>query len=189
MYSFNWIDYTIIGLIVFSTVISFFRGFTREIVSFFVWIFGILIALKFAGSLQIYFVTWTSSSMIRYIIAFLLLFFIVFMVGVLLNTLIHLFIEKVGLSITDRLLGVFFGVARGLVIVAVILMFVSVSSIQETTVVSESRLVPDFQPMVTWLNTFLPQEMKEFSEWVAIGSQNETLPAVSGGYNLDSESY
>lgn len=173
--SFNWVDYTIVGLVVFSTLISLFRGFTREVVSFIVWIFGVLIALKFAEPVQVYLQTWIHSSMLRYIVAFVLLFFIIFMGGVLINSIVHLFIRKAGLNVTDRLLGVFFGMARGLVIVGVLLMFVNVGNIQNTTVFAESRLAPDFKPIVSWLNIFLPQKMKEFSAWVAVGVESENL--------------
>ena len=173
-HSFNWVDYTIIGIVVFSTIISFFRGFVREAVSFVVWTIGVLVALRFADPLQLYFRghAWIHSPTLRYLIAFVALFLLILIVGVLINALIHSLVSKVGLSLMDRLIGIFFGAARGALIVAVLLMFAMVGNVHERGAIAQSRLATDFKPMVTWLNDFVPQRMKQFSHWVMGGDNS-----------------
>lgn len=166
IHSLNWVDYSILGIIVFSIIISFFRGFSREAVSLVVWVVGIMVALKFADPTSIFFKTWIASPTLRYIIAFATLFLIIFIAGILLNAAIHALVKKAGLSLTDRMLGVIFGAARGLLIVAVLLMFVSVGKVKDGTYLTQSRLALKFKPMVVWLNAFLPTQMKGFSQWV-----------------------
>lgn len=168
LHGLNWVDYTIIGIVVFSIIISFFRGFVREAVSLVVWVVGVLIALRFADPLQMYFKAnaWIHSPTLRYVIAFVVLFLLVLVVGVVINSLIHLLVSKVGLSLMDRLIGIFFGAARGVLIVAVLLMFAMVGNVHERGAVAQSHLAADFKPLVTWLNSFVPVRMKQFSHWV-----------------------
>ena len=165
--SLNWVDYVILGIIAFSIIISFFRGFTREAISLAVWIIGVLLAFKFADLLQAYLEGWITSPSLRYVVAFALIFFIVFLFGVCINVTIHAIISKAGLSLTDRFLGILFGIARGVLIVAVLLMFVSVGKIKEGSDLSQSALAPKFSPIVVWLRSFLPGEVKHFSQWIS----------------------
>jgi len=173
----NWIDYAIIGVIILSTVISFFRGFLREAVSLVVWIAGIAIALRYANVVQLGFKTWFASPSVRYIVAFMSLFLLVFIIGIIINMLLHALIHKTGLTITDRILGFVFGAVRGLLIVAILLMFVSIGSVKDGTALAQSSLAPEFKPAVVWLNEFLPQHTKQFSRWVLNkgDSQNQQL--------------
>ncbi|ACJ20016.1 CvpA family protein [Coxiella burnetii] len=163
----NWVDFAIIGIILFSIIISFFRGFVREAVSLVVWVAGIIVAIKFVEPVQIYLQTWIVSSSIRYAVAFISLFLSVFIIGIILNMLIHVLLKKTGLSITDRLLGIFFGAGRGFLIVAVLLLFVSIGSVEDGSLIAQSQLAPKFQPIVSWLNQFLPSQFKQFSHWLA----------------------
>lgn len=166
VHSLNWVDYFILGIIAFSIIISFFRGFLREAVSLVVWLVGILVALKFANFVSDLIKTWIASSTLRYIVAFVALFLIIFIIGMFINIILHAFVKRTGLGVTDRMLGVAFGAARGLLIVTVLLMFASVGKIEGGVYFTQSRLAPKFKPMVSWLSGFLPQQMGRFSQWV-----------------------
>ncbi|MGP1931831.1 MAG: CvpA family protein, partial [Arsenophonus sp. ET-DL12-MAG3] len=56
-------------------------------------------------------------------IAIAILFITTLIIGALINYLINSLLEKTGLSSTDRLLGLCFGVLRGILIVSIILFF------------------------------------------------------------------
>lgn len=175
--SLNWVDYAIMGIIAFSTIISFFRGFLREAVSLIIWIVGILLAFRFADTVQNYFVQWISSNSIRYALAFIAIFLAVFIVGAVINVIFHAIVSKSGLSLTDRFLGIFFGAARGALIVAVVLIFVGATTTtvvaNEGAAIAQSELAPKFMPLTTWLNQFLPKEIKNFSQWIDLQDHNE----------------
>ena len=163
---FNGLDYIIIGIVLFSTIISLFRGFLREAISLIVWGVGILAGLKFASLIQPLLSGWVASATVRYWIAFLIIFGFILLIGISFNIFIHRWVGKSGLNAPDRLLGFCFGVVRGLLIVAVLLMYLSGGHNKEDARLAESRLTPEFKPMVAWLNLFLPQEVKRLSQWV-----------------------
>lgn len=162
---FNWVDFTIIGIILFSVIIGFFRGFLRETVSLIIWLSAIIVPFKFVDCMQVHLKTWIVSYTIRYVITLIALFLAISIIGIFLNMVIHTLVSKSGLSITDRLLGVFFGAVRGLFIVTVLLMFASVVNIQDSGELAQSRLVPGFKNIITWLHQFFPQQLKYFSQW------------------------
>lgn len=164
---FNWIDFTILGIVGFSAVISFFRGFIRESISLVAWSLGFYLALRYAMLLQVELTEWIPSESMRYFVSFVGLFLCVVIVGMLLNILVHTIITKAGLSLTDRFLGVFFGALRGLVIVGVVLvLLMNMGSVSDSVALTQSKLAGQFKPMVLWLNTYLPDKMKVIGEWV-----------------------
>ncbi|WP_304985221.1 CvpA family protein [Coxiella-like endosymbiont] len=170
---FNWVDFTIIGIIVFSIIISFFRGFVREAILLVIWIGAIVIVFKFSEPVQIHLRPWINSDSLRYAAAFGILLLAVFIFGIFINLIVHALVKKTGLTITDRLLGIFFGAARGFLIVAVFLMFVSVGNIKDGTAVGQSQLASKFEPIVTWLNQFLPCQLKNIFQWLVEPPQTE----------------
>lgn len=168
MHGLNWVDYTLIAIVVLSAVISFFRGFIREAISLVVWVLGVLLALKFSASFQVYLPSFISDPLLRYGVAFVILFILIFIVGIVVNVVAQAFVHKVGLSLADRLLGLFFGVVRGMLVSAVFIMFLNVGFEKESVTLARSRLALGFEPMVVWLEAFLPEQMQQISRWVQL---------------------
>ena len=161
----NLVDFIIIGIIFFSIIVSFFRGFVREVISLIVWIVAIIVVIKFVRPVQIYLQVWITSLAVRYSVAFIGLFLSVFLVGAILNMLIHALVKKTGLNIADRLLGICFGAGRGFLIVSILLMFV-MGNVKGHNLIIQSKLGLRFQPVVGWLNQFLLSKFKYFSRWL-----------------------
>lgn len=165
-YSLNWFDWTIIGVILLSMIVSFFRGFLREAVSLITWIAAVLVGLKFATPLSEEFVAHIESATLRYLLAFLCIFFVILIIGFLVNVIIKYLVDKTGIGIIDRLVGVVFGAARGILAVGVILMFLQVSPAGDSAWWKNSNMVVRFRPLVSWLNSFLPEKVKHVSLWM-----------------------
>jgi membrane protein required for colicin V production len=83
--------------------------------------------------------------------AYVILFAATLMLGSLVNTLLTQLIRVTGLTGADRLLGTAFGLARGLVIV-VVLVFVmeSMLSPEERAFMRDSRLLPHIAMVEQW---------------------------------------
>src|SRR3990167_7214103 len=114
---FNWADYSIIAVIVLSGLISLVRGFVREALSLVTWILAVWISITFATELSELFASQIQNTTLRYVVSFGLLFIMTLILGAMLNFLISQLIQKTGLSGTDRVLGVVFGIARCILLI------------------------------------------------------------------------
>ncbi|WP_439241934.1 CvpA family protein [Lonepinella sp. BR2474] len=144
------IDYIIIGIIVFSVIVSLLRGFVREVLSLATWIVAFIIASQFypylAGLL-----TQIDSEYIRNGVAIGILFILTLIVGGIVNYVISQLVDKTGLSGTDRVLGACFGFLRGVLIVAALLFFVDTfTNFEQSDAWKSSQLIPHFGFVVEW---------------------------------------
>lgn len=160
MTTLNWIDCAIVIIIVLSALISLIRGFVREALSLATWIIAFWVALTFSSVLETHFKDYIQSDSLRYAAAFIILFLVILIIGAIINFIITQFIEKTGLSGTDRLLGVVFGFARGVLLISIILLAARLTAIPKEPVWTQSRLVPVFTPIEKWLSTYIPEDIQ-----------------------------
>jgi len=153
------IDYIILGILLVSTGISFMRGFVREIMSLVAWIAAMWIAVSFTPQVSILIENQITNDSIRLVVAFLGLFIATLFVATLTNTLLSQLVKKTGLSGTDRMVGLIFGLARGGVIVSVIVLVVGITNIPQEAWWQESTLLGHFETLAIWLKGNFPADM------------------------------
>ena len=160
-----WVDYAIIIVIALSTLISLTRGFVREAFSLAIWIAAFFVASWFYQDLAVYFTSFTDST-VRNGLAAVILFVLTLIVGALLNFLLGKLVDGTGLTGTDRVLGLVFGAARGLLIVTLVLFVIdSFTALSASDWWQQSQLIPHFAVFVQWFfeflgsnSSFLPQQ-------------------------------
>lgn len=151
----NWIDLTIIGVILVSTVISLVRGFVKEAVSLAVWFAAFFIASQFYPDLAT-FLTNISDELVRNGVAIAILFAATLILGGLVNFLISQLVQVSGLSGTDRALGSVFGLLRGALVVSALLFFMDTfTSSSNAEWWQTSILIPEFKPVIEWFFRYL----------------------------------
>lgn len=157
----NWADFLIIGIVGVSAFLSILRGFVREAFALCGWIAGVWLALTFgpAGASLLH--GHVSVPSLRYAIAGLVLFFFALVVATLVARLFGAAVEKTGLTGTDRTLGMVFGLARGGVIVTVLVLFAHLTPLPEDPWWSEAALIEPFEQAARELRRFLPPEIAE----------------------------
>ncbi len=168
------LDYVCLGIIALSVIVSFFRGFAKEMVSLIAWITGSILAFTYAPQVQSMFSGWIGSHAVRFVMAFILILFVVLLLGCLLNKLIGFCIKHVGLSFFDRFIGVLFGLVRGIFVVIVISLFVSSLQWQQKSWIKNSVMMDNVQPVAMWVSEMLPEQDFDLHDWVGHSSDAVT---------------
>jgi membrane protein required for colicin V production len=158
-----WIDYCIIGLISVSIIISLFRGALKELLALSGWILSVLLARQYMDQLSTLLLDYIPVPTLRALIAFMSLLILSLSFFALINTVLGNIISKLGLKGVDRFLGLFFGITRGILIIALLLW---ASGIYNENVLTQSPwnqsiLLPHFQPLLAWMNELKPSELIE----------------------------
>ena len=153
----TWVDYTIIGVIALSVIISLFRGLIRELMALVVWIAAFSVAFVFTDDLEGLFGSAVDAPSARLAISFGLLFLVTLIIGGLLNYLLGQMIEKTGLTGTDRFLGIFFGLARATVLLTAIVMLAGLTPVPRDSWWQRSMLLPVFESLALYTGHFLPE--------------------------------
>lgn len=156
-----WVDYIIIGIVALSALISLFRGFMREALSLAAWIFSFWISWTFFRELAAHFEPWIAVPSVRLGVAFLLLLVATLVIGALVNYLVGQLVEKTGLTGTDRMIGIFFGIARGVLLVGIAVLLAGLTAIPADPWWHESVLVSYFQDLAIWLRDLLPPDIAD----------------------------
>ncbi|MWP49964.1 MULTISPECIES: CvpA family protein [unclassified Gilliamella] len=153
----NWVDFTIIGVIVFSALISVIRGFVREALSLISWILAFFISSRFYSYITDY-LTYFDSEMIRIAVAIVILFISTLLVCTIVSYVISQLVQKTGLSSVDRTLGSCFGVLRGVLVVAAILFLLDTfTPLSQSPYWTQSLLIPHFHFIIRWFFDFIQQ--------------------------------
>ncbi|HLF97387.1 MAG TPA: CvpA family protein [Methylococcaceae bacterium] len=151
-----WIDYGILGLIALSAVVGLLRGFIREAFSLLVWIVAAWVGLTFSHDFAPLLEKHLQTPSVRIAAAFAALFLLTLVVGGLVGYLLTQLVQMTGFTGTDRLLGLLFGVARGALLVSVLVLLAGVTPLPNDPWWKESALIPPFQKLALWLREQLP---------------------------------
>ncbi|BAZ93958.1 hypothetical protein TspCOW1_10770 [Thiohalobacter sp. COW1] len=157
----TWVDVVMLVVVAVSAGISLWRGFVREAMSLAVWVAAIWIALAFAPEFSGWLTRWVDTPSIRHALAFVALLVIVLLLGALVSYLVSQLVKKTGLSGTDRMLGVVFGVVRGVVIVAVLVLLGGLTMLPQDPWWNDSVLMPHAETLALWLRQFLPPDIAD----------------------------
>ncbi len=167
---YNWVDFLIIAVVVLSSLVSLVRGFVREAISLLVWVLAFIVAFKFSNQTATIFDSWVSNPSFRIALAFLLLFFGTLLAGAVVNYVICLAVSKTSFTgFIDRILGLVFGAARGILLIAVLVLLGQMANYQTSKDWwGQSSLIPKFYGLSAWLNKFVPEQFDQLKNSVTV---------------------
>jgi membrane protein required for colicin V production len=157
-----WIDYAIIGLIAISAILGLMRGLVREVFSIATWVTAIWVGLSFSRELSLYLRTLIEHPAGRMAAAFAGLVVITLIVGGLVGYFVRQIIDKTGLTGSDRLAGLVFGIARGMVVIAMLVLLAGLTPLPNDSWWRESTLIAPFQSLALWLRDQAPAGVAGF---------------------------
>ena len=138
------IDYVILGIVLVSVLLGFFRGFLSEAWSLLSWIVAIWAALKFSGVIEPYIGEAVASPALQVWLGRIFVFATVLILGGLISGLVGMLLSRSGrgLSGTDRMLGMVFGLGRGVVIIGLLTVVAQYLHLPKEPWWGESSLIP-----------------------------------------------
>jgi membrane protein required for colicin V production len=158
----NFIDYLILAILLLSLFVGYFRGFLGEAISLISWLGGVWLAWHYAYLIEPHlgglvseppFSTWAART---------LLLLAVLVTGWVIGGIVSYFANQSGISLMlDRLLGVLFGVIRGMVLVAVIVMLCKQVQLDRTEWWQDSRFMPIASEVSDWVKGFADSAVSE----------------------------
>lgn len=147
----NWADWLIVGILILSCLIGLKRGFVKEALSLLCWLAAAAVAISFHKSLATLLNELIATASLRHMAAFAGLFLVTLLVGALVNYLLSALVKMTGLSGTDRLLGMLFGLARGgVVVLALVLLLPRLVPVNQDMWWQQSIVIPHFVAMEGW---------------------------------------
>ena len=145
-------DWVIIVVLGGSCLMALFRGLVREALSLANWVVAALVARGASGLVSQWLSQWIDTPSIRYVIAFAVLMLVSLVIGGILIKLIVRLVRASGLGFADRVLGLMFGLARGVLLVLLGLALVRFGlPVEEDGWWQASRLVPIFNVGLDWI--------------------------------------
>lgn len=151
-----WVDYVIAVIVGISAVAGLIRGFVKEAFALFTWIVAVWVGMHYSRDLSPLLQNTITYPSARIALAFAALFFATLIIGALINFLLSQLVEKTGLTGSDRLVGMGFGLVRGAVVVAVLVMLSGLTPLPEDPWWKQSKLIPPFQSLAVWLKDHIP---------------------------------
>ena len=118
-----------------------------------------MVAFAFTPHLAPWLVDYINIDQLRVAVSFLVLFLATMIVGSLMSFLLNHLMKQAGLSGTDRVIGLIFGFARGVIIVSLLVWLGQYTPFAKDQLWLESMLIEQFQVVVDMLKTFLPEKL------------------------------
>lgn len=137
-----WADALIVLICVASGAFGFWRGLAKEALSLATWLAAIWIAWRFTWLVEPWLGEWLAQPELKVWTARAILFVIVLIAGGIAAWLARTLIRATGLGGTDRTLGALFGLARGVLIVGLLVLAMRFGDIDQDPWWQQARLKP-----------------------------------------------
>lgn len=111
-------DYVLIGIVAISAIVGLFRGLVREAIALVTWVAALWLAWHFGPQLEPKLGGLLDSPAVRPWAARVIIFFVVLLTGTIVAWLVGHFTRLSLVMSVDRMFGFLFGVLRGMVVVA-----------------------------------------------------------------------
>jgi len=141
------VDYLLLAVFLLSALMGLFRGLVKEALSLVGWVLAAWCAWRFGGAVADMIPSVVDDSMIEIWVARVIVLVAVLILTGLLSRLIAYVVHQSGLSGTDRLIGMVFGMARGVVLVSLVVMLLDAAGFGADPWWRESKLIPYAAPL------------------------------------------
>lgn len=159
----NWLDLVLALILIASIVTSFRKGLSREIIGLVAVCAALLLGFWLYGLVGGHLLPYLSSRAVANFAGFALVFCGVMLLGSMVNFVIGKFLKVTGLSFFDHLLGAGFGIVRGILISAALVMGIMAFAQGERPpdAIVQSRVAPYVVDVARMMVALAPHDLKE----------------------------
>lgn len=149
-------DYVVIAVVGLSILLSVIRGLVREVLALLAWVVAFLAANFFAGPLATLLPDEMSNVEVRLLVGFGAAFVVVLLSMSLLAMFAANLVKNAGLGMEDRVLGGVFGLARGMLVVVVLVLLAGLTALPKQPVWREAVFSKPLESFVGRVKPWLP---------------------------------
>jgi membrane protein required for colicin V production len=152
-------DYVVIGIVGLSLLFGLFRGVVGELIALLAWGLGLFAALEFGSPVGQMVFGGISDASMRTLAGCVLVFVGVLVVMALVRLAMRSMVKALGLSVSDRLLGMVFGLVRGVLVTMLLVGLGGMTSAPKQQWWRDATLAPPLQTAVLAVKHWLPDDL------------------------------
>jgi membrane protein required for colicin V production len=152
-------DYVVIAIIGASLLLGVWRGVVGELIALAAWVLAFFAARWLGPEIGETFFTGIGDVTLRLLAGYVAVFLGVLMLMALGRLAISGLIRALGLTLSDRMLGLLFGIARGLLIVLILVTLGGMTSLPRQEWWARAQLAPPLETVVLAARPWLPEEI------------------------------
>lgn len=152
-------DYVVIGIVVLSLLFGLWQGVVGEVVALVAWVVGILAAVEFGSLVGQSLFSGLTDPAIRTLAGCLVIFLGVLVAMSLVRMVVRSMVKALGLSVSDRLLGMVFGLARGVLVIMVLVGLGGMTAAPKQPWWTGATLSPPLETAVLVARQWLPDDL------------------------------
>ncbi|MDP1675056.1 MAG: CvpA family protein [Burkholderiales bacterium] len=150
------LDYAVFAIVGFSVLLSVIRGLVREVLALAAWAIAFVVAWLLGSELATLMPEEIPSMELRLLAGFATVFFLALLAMSLVAIAASQLVKSAGLGVEDRMLGAMFGLARGLLVVMVLVLAAGATSLPAEPVWREAALRPLLERAALGIRDWLP---------------------------------
>jgi membrane protein required for colicin V production len=152
-------DYAVIAILLVSVLLGVWRGFASEVLSLVGWPLAFLLSNLYADNFAM--LLPMKQDALRATAAYVLMFVGVLIVWAVLVWLLSKLLKSIGLGKMDRMLGGFFGVVRGVLVLLALMWLSGVSDIPEKPYWREAMMSKALEDVALLTKVWLPENIAQ----------------------------
>lgn len=152
-------DYTVLLIIGLSVIISLMRGAVREFIALLGWVLAAGLAIHYGSQVAVYLPASIPDQNLRLLAAMIGIFGATWLVTTLLAIAISELVKALGLGVIDRMLGLVFGLIRGMVVVLAIVIAAGLTSMPQEPYWKSAMFSPPLEALALSIKPWLPADL------------------------------
>lgn len=157
----TWFDYIVVGVVVLSALLGWWRGLVYEILSLLSWVAAVLVARLLADSALPYMPDTLGPETVRTAAAYASLFIGTLLVGSIAAWGLSKLVKFVGLGWLDSSLGIVFGAVRGVLVVLVLVLLAGLTNLPKEAAWRDAWLRKPLESAALLTKSWLPDNVAQ----------------------------